>query len=156
MGFGMESQTQSPHEVYLDANNSETQDVGGWFGQNLIVMNAPNHQLDVPSSSAMPKIRSKKRGMTKLKWVVHHPEIMTFNGFGQPQWPRSTCARFSRFLGITTRDHSLFPINVTAFRDFHHGDNLERAWNRVKVFILPTCLIHLTAYIWMVLSHIVI
>ncbi|KAL6218096.1 hypothetical protein ACLB2K_011313 [Fragaria x ananassa] len=120
-------------------DESETQDVGGWFNvqqdDESETHDTDEHQQDNNNGSLEAHERTKKpRGPNQKNWAREGQEKHLWNRFGLPKGPRLKIARFSRFLGILAKDFTLFPISTPDYRNFKIGDadNLERAWKRVQ------------------------
>ncbi|KAL6144430.1 hypothetical protein ACLB2K_055123 [Fragaria x ananassa] len=119
-------------------DESETQDVGGWFNvqqdDESETHDTDEHQQDNSNGSLEAHERTKKpRGPNQKNWAREGREKLLWNRFGLPKGPRLKVARFSRFLGILAKDFTLFPISTPDYWNFKIGDadNLERAWKRV-------------------------
>lgn len=97
-----------------------------------VLHNVPNFVNE--SNNGQKGCQARKvRGPNRLAWAIGAPEKLKFNEAGQWEAPADKCAKFGRFIGMTSRDHKRFPISEKDWRNFRKGSAIDDAWEHVKV-----------------------
>ena len=77
----------------------------------------------------------EQRGKNKINFGSNGPEKMIFNHLGQPVAPSKTMSKFSIYIVSIAREPSVFPINITDFRNFKGTGRVKGAWLDIKVSV---------------------